>query len=286
MKFILIGGTGFIGSAIAKHIEGLKGSQCVVIGSEECDLSDYNATLDVVGSHTRRSVVVFAAGIPRHKMNNLETMKSNITMVSNVIEACNRAKTKKVIYLSSVEVYGVPEELPITEDSEINPNRLYAIGKVAAEYMWKKWAYENNRSLAILRLPGVYGVGCGGMLGHLFECIRKNKTFRLINGGRELRDFLYVDDIAKVVRELSRIEFAVVNLNVATGQSTMVADIVEQVFSIFGNRCRIEEGKSNGRLCHLTFDISRLRNLLPALAMTPLNDGLILCKSQIANCEV
>ena len=56
----------------------------------------------------------------------------NLTMVHNLIELMSRHQPQRVIFLSSVEVYGAPRQLPIDEQTEIRPHTLYGIGKRAA----------------------------------------------------------------------------------------------------------------------------------------------------------
>ena len=63
----------------------------------------------------------------------------------------------KIIFLSTVEVYGDKKRLKINEKSSLNPLNLYAEGKLFQEKELKKFSKKNKINFNILRLPGFYG---------------------------------------------------------------------------------------------------------------------------------
>ena len=89
----------------------------------------------------------------------------------------------------------------------------------------------------------------------------------------EQRDYVFVEDIVKIVMALSDLDFTELTLNIATGQSVAVADIVKQIFALYGE-CPIKHSPQTQKVCHLQFDISALKKKLPQLAMTSLAEGL------------
>ena len=291
-KILIVGSSGFLGTNFINALDKIDGLTIHALVHKKKYLNKKNDKIKYIFgdicnySNLKKKIktsydfIFNFSGNINHKKNR-ETHKIHFLGVKNLIKIIKKTNSKLLVQNGSSLEYG-NKVSPHNENLVCKPLSYYGRAKYLASSEIKK----KLKDYIILRPYQIYGPHqkLDRLIPIIINSCIKNYSFPC-SEGLQLRDFLYVDDIARIVSELSRIEFAVVNLNVATGQSAMVADIVEQVFSIFGIRCRIEEGKSNGRLCHLTFDISRLWNLLPALSMTTLNDGLILCKSQIANCE-
>ncbi len=274
-NLVILGGSGLIGSAVAKACSDESDLSYSSISSKDCDLRDLARCGEVLAPLLEHSTIVYAAGIPRLRSNNLDALLHNLTMVHNLIELMSRHQPQRVIFLSSVEVYGAPRQLPIDEQTEIRPHTLYGIGKRAAELMLHSWYDRSDTALAVLRLPGVYGPGDRGrgLIGRLVECVTRGQTFKLFGDGSALRDFVLVDDVARVILALTEGEFDSLTLNVATGQSLSVRDIMEQVFRSHG-RCPVEPHPQQQNECDLQFDDSRLSQALPHISMTPLAEGL------------
>ena len=273
MKYAVLGSTGFIGSQIHDYLMQSDQNECVGISSHVCDLADAEKVKEVLPPLVRDAVVVYAAGIPRLKSNTLDAMIGNISMLFNILEAFKSAPPAKIIYLSSVEVYGIPKSLPLTEESEIRPETLYGIGKVTAELMLQR--FHKNIPLAILRLPGVYGGKDKGLslIGKLMKCIRGCEEFTLFGNGIEQRDFLYGGDIARAVEALAKTEFKEVIINLASGKSNTVAEIMDMLFKRYGN-CPIHKLPGTTPLCHLSFDPTMRKRVIKGFEMTPLDQGI------------
>jgi UDP-glucose 4-epimerase len=275
MKYIIFGGSGFIGSNIVELIQRQSGAECFAPGSQQCDLCDPVKTNKILSPILKDAVVIYAAGIPRLRANGFDALTDNIAMIYNLIEQFQQTPPKQVIFLSTVEVYGIPVELSITEATPLVPETLYGVGKVTAELLLQRWHRQSNIPLAILRLPGIYGPGDKGrgFVGALIQTIKNNGEFNLIGGGKELRDFVFVKDVARAVLQLSRSDFSQLTLNLATGTSIPVFDIMQKIFARFGP-CTLNEKPQTQRICHLKFDTTALRVQLPELKMTVIEEGL------------
>ena len=275
MRYVVLGGSGFIGSRIKEHLAGLPGAECLAPNSREVDLSVSGPGVNALAELCRGAVVVYAAGIPRSVRDDFETMIRNVTLVENLIKALRNGPPKLLVFLSSVEVYGVPRERSITEETEPAPETMYAVGKITAEHLVRRWRRQIGGALAVMRLPGIYGPDPRGLglIPALVRAIREQKTFKLYGAGEELRDYVFVDDVGRAAAALAetKIQEAVVNL--ATGQSVSVAEIIKKAFRIFGP-CPIQKVPKNGPADHLVFDPARLKAVLPDLELTSLDQGL------------
>jgi len=271
---VIIGGTGFIGAAIARGCASEAGS-CIALGSTACDLTDAASCAEHLPRLLDGNCVVYAAGIPRARADTLEALQANLAMVHNLLAAMREVQPSRMVFLSSVEVYGIPGELPVDEQTESRPRTLYAVGKVAAELMLRRWHDDTHTPLAVLRLPGVYGPGDRGrsLVGKLVESARSGQTFPLAGTGSWRRDYVWVDDMARVVTALMETDFAELTLNVATGRSLSIRDVIDRVAALYGP-IALNGVAERGPDGHLEFDISQRRAVLPGVELTGLEEGL------------
>jgi len=274
-KYLIIGKSGFMGSCLYSAISKLPNTECHAIASKDCNLLSAKQTDSIIPSLSESAIVVYCAGITRLRSDDGIALNNNLTMLYNLTEALKKSHPHKVIFFSSVEIYGIPSNLPINENTELEPETLYGVGKITAELMLQRWRRQSKVPIAILRLPGIYGPGDNGFgfIGALIKTIKEQNEFNLVGGGVEFRDYVYVEDIVKIVIKLSDVSFDELILNIATGKSVAISEIIQQVFDMFGE-CHLNYVPQIQKLCHLKFDISALRNNIPQLSMTTLEEGL------------
>jgi len=274
-KYLIIGKSGFMGSRLHKAISGLPDTECSSISSKDCDLMNPIQTNNVIPPLSKNAVVIYSAGITRLRSDDGCALTNNLTMLYNLIEALKESPPCKIIFLSSVEIYGIPDKLPISEETELKPETLYGVGKITAELMLQRWYRQTKVPIAVLRLPGIYGPGDGGFgfIGALVKSIKEQKEFNLIGGGIEHRDYVYVEDIVKIITILSNFDFKELTLNIATGKSMTISEIIKQVFSLYGE-CQLKHSPQIQKVCHLKFNTSALKKIIPQFTMTTLAEGL------------
>jgi len=305
---VILGGTGFIGSAIASGCS-RDGVSCTALGSMDCDLTDPAACAERLPPLLDGNTVVYAGGIPRARTDTLDALHANLAMINNLVAAMREARPSRLLFLSTVEVYGIPRKLPIDEQTALCPRTLHGVGKVAAELMLRTWHDDTGTPLAVLRLPGVYGPADRGLsvVGKLVRCARSGQPFPLVGEGSWRRDYVWADDIARVVTALletdvmtqsgcgrerplaeaqrTRRPSAVsappretdscseLTLNVVTGRSLSIREVIDRVAALYGPvpLNTVDETGPDG---HLEFDISRRRAVLPGVELTGLEEGL------------
>jgi len=107
-----------------------------------------------------------------------------------VLNTCRSALAKNknlkwIGYLSTVGVYGNHEGAWVDETSECRPVSKRSVERVAAENAWQKFSTENNISLAIFRLSGIYGPGRNAFMniekGIARRLIKKDQVFNRIH---------------------------------------------------------------------------------------------------------
>ena len=228
MKILLTGAAGFIGMHCA---EILLERGDVVIGID--NLNDYydvelkQARLERLRNYTNfefhqvdignKDAVrgVFATAKParvihlaaqagvRHSLNNPHAyIDANLMGFTNILEGCRHFDIEHLVYASSSSVYGGNTSVPFSEhDAVDHPISLYAATKKANELMAHTYSHLFKLPVTGLRFFTVYGPwGRPDMALFMFtKAILQGQAINVFNKGEMIRDFTYVEDIAKGV---------------------------------------------------------------------------------------
>lgn len=263
-RVIVFGGRGLVGTSLLTQLEG---SEYTVISpcSREVDLTSRKSLSKFVRELKKYpqpiSIIFLAAIVPYNCdiHDNYDHMSRNADMAHNLTECFQDVEISEIIYISTLDVYGKPV-LKITENTKLNPISNYAIFKTSAEFLLKTFAKAKNIPLCILRLSHVYGVNDKSpkVINKFFqEALEKSRIVINVDGNT-LRDFIYVDDVAKVIAFFTgkRINET---LNVATGNSVTLSMLAESVKNCVPTNVSIVYTNSNSETNHSEFDIERLR---------------------------
>jgi nucleoside-diphosphate-sugar epimerase len=197
----------------------------------------------------------------------------NVAMVRHLVESLHGLSPLSFIFLSSADVYGHPAAGQVlTEASPPHPQGYYGLSKVVCEQLL---GLGLTCPLAVLRLPGVYGQGDHGrsVIGQFSRRILAGETLTLVDGGRPRRDYVVAGDVAKVVLAQIR-RRASLTLNLATGRSLSLLELVERIAAASGRPARIEFQETASPQYDLVFDRSALTNAFADLDMTSMPTGI------------
>lgn len=176
MKVVITGGEGFIGKALAAALS-RRGVEVIIIdrtkGIEAKDFFDTVPNLNEADC-----VYHLAAQTSVFNTDKAQIMHDNIETFMAVCDACKRADVK-LVYASS------------STANSPNTTSLYGISKRFDE----EYARCYNPNATGVRLHNVYGPNPrqGTLLWHLFH----DNPVRLVNGGRNVRHFTYIDDVVE-----------------------------------------------------------------------------------------
>ncbi len=166
------------------------------------DIGNLNA-IEKIFSDINPDVVVnlaAQAGVRYSIENPSEFIQTNLVGFSNILECGRRQNIKHLVYASSSSVYGGNTKMPFSENQPVDhPVSLYAATKKSNELMAHSYSHLYNIPATGLRFFTVYGPwGRPDMALFLFtRAILENKPIKVYNYGEMIRDFTYVDDIAK-----------------------------------------------------------------------------------------
>lgn len=272
---VILGHTGFIGKSIVEYLNSKK-IKFLGIASKECDLKNAKSINSLSKLFTKNTTVIITAAINRELGDTIENMQTHINMIANVAKALEMHSVKKCVYLSTTDVYGFPKKLPITEETPISPKTFYAIAKYCCEELLKVITQKLKVPLLILHYNGVFGPGqrnIGYGPNFFIKGILEEGSVRLWGDGKELRDTVYVKDLAKIIVQLS-LDRASGIYNIATGKSRSFADMVKILKKISPKKFRILRRKRTSSPFNQVFDIVKLKVVLPKLSFTPMDKAL------------
>lgn len=239
-SILVTGATGFIGSRLVSALikKGHSVYALVRNGKHTLDKTD-----EIVGDLTDPNlsfegysfdcVFHLASHTPLEKNSKiLENVNFNGT--KNLFAAI-LGKTKSIIYISGLGVYGDPGDKVIDESHPYNPNTNFVKIRLKAQQYLEKKCDENEINFAVLHFGDVYG-SQGWFYEILINRLLK-KSFRLPGGGKYYKGFVNVDDaIGSMIAVMETESF---------GESFIVADSQPSTFKDFVNFTADQIGKKH-----------------------------------------
>ena len=272
----MLGSTGFIGKSIMSSLYRDSMFNASGFSSKDANLTNLQQTLSLLKYLPEGSILIIASAVTRDKGEPLSAMLDNIKMASNLASLIFQKSFSHVVYLSTVDVYGRKNlSLPLSESSKIQPDSYYAISKYTSELILKKACLDKKVDFTVLRLPGVYGPEDThrSPIKIFITSSIKGTQNRVDGDGLQMRDFLYVEDVQKVIKTVILKKIAG-TFNIVTGKSYTINEVLNLIENISNSSInRFYEENSMDKL-DLIFNKSALLNQAPEFCFTELSDGL------------
>jgi len=289
---LLVGGAGFIGQALARRLAAAGVAVQVLSRRVEPGLRagiEYHrgcqSDAAVVAPLLARCALVVhlaSATTPGRSAHvpQLEVTE-NLVPLAGFLEALAEAGPRRVVFLSSGgAIYGNPAVLPASEEQPPRPLSYHAAGKAAAEDFFRAWAQRAGAALAILRPSNVYGPGqplqAGfGFVRTVLERARAGQAVDVWGDGRQVRDFLYIDDLVDACLRLLAAPEVAGTFNAGAGVGTTLLDLVRLAEQVTGRSIPVTRHPGRGiDVDAIWLDSSRLHAATGWCAHTSLADGI------------
>ncbi len=161
-----------------------------------------------------------------------------------LLEACrNFNKGVKVLFAGSRLEYGeIISKEKIKEDHPLKPKSFYGIHKVVGEFYHLMYCKLYGIRAVAFRIANPYGIrhhmkhSKYGIVNYFIKKAMEGETIELFGEGKQLRDYIYVEDIVDVIIAAglsSNVDGEV--LNIGTGNSVPFAQMAETVVDVVGN---------------------------------------------------
>jgi len=259
---LLTGGLGFIGSNLVDEllVEGYN----VIIFDDKSTGNNYNAkAITIIGDITVKEdfrhlntlrvdfVVHFAAAISvaESMEDPAKYERINFEGSENVIEWATSHKVRKIVAASSAAVYGIPNELPLTEDSPLGPISPYAETKLNMEQLFKKYNKIYGIDAICLRFFNVYGPrqspksSYSGVISKFLDQSVKGDDLVIYGDGKNTRDFVFVKDVARANIAAIQMGTGFKVYNVGTESITTLSSLASTIIRVTDSESKIDYKK-------------------------------------------
>lgn len=199
---LILGGSGFIGTRLATlfteervpfRIGDLRRSETFPENWSECDVRRRETLRELIRS---AGAIVNLAAAHRDDVRPLSLYhETNVQGAEQVCLAARDADIQKIIFTSSVAVYGF-QPVPVDENGPFAPFNEYGKTKLEAEGIYRAWAAEDPaRTLVIVRPAVVFGEGNRGNVYNLLHQIATGR-FLMVGEGKNVKSMAYVGNVA------------------------------------------------------------------------------------------
>jgi UDP-glucose 4-epimerase len=271
MKVLVAGGAGYIGSHCVKQLVAA-GHEPVVLDNlvyghraavdssirlHDLNLGDKAAIDRVLAAEKPGAVMHFAAFayVGESVTDPLKYYHNNVVATFNLLESMLRHGVKKFVFSSTCATYGIPEKMPITEDSVQKPINPYGQTKLDVENMLKALAPATGLSFAAFRYFNAAGAAEDGSIGEDHE--PESHLIPLAIGAAQglrpalqifgndyptpdgtcLRDYVHVDDLSRAhIAAFDKLAAPGAQhfFNLGTGTPTSVLEVIRAVEKVSG----------------------------------------------------
>lgn len=295
MKILVTGGAGFIGSNVVDRYIDL-GHNVIVIDNlytgkkENINPAAKFYNIDIRSREIENIFHEEKPDVVNHLAAQIDVRVSvtdpsfdnsvNVAGFINILENVRKYRTKRVIFSSSGGViYGDTDMLPCTEDSPKMPLSPYGISKWASELYLQFYSKIYGLEYVALRYANVYGPrqdgGEAGVISIFIRRMLNNKKCTIFGDGKQLRDYVYVGDVAKA-NELALTTGENIGINIGTSIPVSVNFLYKQLSEIIGiNESPVYAAVRPGELYKNYLDNSLARSILDWSPKTNFHNGLL-----------
>lgn len=237
IRVLVTGGTGFIGSRLALQCLA-EGEAVRVLAQRNTEAEKSNASaleaqgLEFVeGSITDLSAVrtackdvdiVYHLAAAQHEANVPDShyYQVNVEGTRKMLDAAAQAGVPRFVHGSTIGVFGLGRNGPVTERSPLEPDNIYGVTKLEGENVVR--SYFDQMAIAIVRISETYGPGDRRLL-KLFRALAAGRLVR-IGPGRNLHHPIYIDDLIAGLRRAAADPAAIGETFVLAGPRPLTTD--------------------------------------------------------------
>ena len=295
-KVLVTGGAGFIGSTLTRKLldkdnrvtvlddlsTGLKENlpKSNRLKLIEGDLRDFNLVTKTIRGHSYVIHLAAQAFIPFSYQMPLQVAEVNALGSINIFKACSESKVKRLVHISSSEVYGSAQHVPMNEEHPLKPYSTYSVAKVAADLWAQTFFLEHKLPVVILRPFNTFGPR-ESLPYFIPEMIRQCLKEPVVRVGNleTSRDFTYIEDTANAMikaLETENIEGEIINIG--TGKTHKMKEILALIKTETGTENKqvaLDKNRLRPRDVEtLVTDNSKARKLLGWTPKTTFEEGI------------
>lgn len=254
MKYVIFGGGGFIGSAIADKL--LEEGHSLRI-FERPRVPPYRAfepqesvewiSGDLQSKHDLEEAITGVDGVlhlvsttlPKSSNDDpIYDIQTNVIATLNMLDVMVEQNVQQIVFISSGgTVYGKPVQCPLTEEHPTNPEVSYGISKLTIEKYLYLYSKLHNIKPVILRVANPYGERqrietAQGAIAAFVSRATAGQSIDIWGDGSVTRDYIYIKDIANAFSKALKYSGPKTVFNIGSGEGTALSALIELIEKI------------------------------------------------------
>lgn len=260
MRALVTGGAGFIGSHLVDRLiadghdvvildnmsRGKRQNLRQALATGRCLLLDHFDLLhprlpEIVSGYQIEVVYHLAAQIDVRASvaDPVADARTNVLGTLALLEACRGSDVRKVLFASSVAIYGLVDTLPVTERTPVQPLSPYAASKVAAQTYLRQYHQLHGLASTTLVFANAYGPrqspdGEAGVVAIFVDAMLRGQPTVIFGDGSNTRDYIYVGDMVDAFVRATEPAADGLRINIGTGVSTSDLELNRLVAQVTG----------------------------------------------------
>jgi UDP-glucose 4-epimerase len=257
-KVVVTGGAGFIGHHLVNALVerrdrvvvvdnmaggadyfGIRKNHSPTVVYDFSDITDRANTKRLRELCEGADTVFHLAALPRVQASiedPVTTALVNVVGTVAMLHAAHKASVRRFVFASSSSVYGDSEQLPLTEDMELNPMSPYARHKFEGEHHCQDFAKDPfNLETVCLRFFNVYGPRADPdgayalVITKFLEQKRKGEPLTITGDGEQTRDFTHVSDVVRAMLFAADSKLVGKGEAIGSGEETSVNKVAQLI---------------------------------------------------------
>ncbi|GLJ01436.1 dTDP-glucose 4,6-dehydratase [Bacillus sp. YKCMOAS1] len=238
--------------------------------------------LDQAFDEVYDAIIHFAA--ESHVDRSIESaepfIQTNVLGTYRMLEAVLKGKAKKLIHISTDEVYGdlEPDDPAFTEQTPLSPNNPYSASKASSDLLVKSYIHTHQLPAMITRCSNNYGPYQHEekLIPTIIRKAVNGENIPIYGDGQQIRDWLYVEDHARAVKQVLENGTAGQVYNIGGGNEKTNLDLTKTILSQLGishdQIVFIQDRKGHDR--RYAIDASKLKGELGWTQETSFEEGI------------
>jgi nucleoside-diphosphate-sugar epimerase len=190
--------------------------------------------------------VVFhlAALLPQTRVSDEKFYSVNVQGTENMLSAAVQESVPRFVFSSSIEIYGIPDYIPCTEDAPKKLLGTYSRNKLECEELCAKYSADFGIEVVMMRMPMIFGPGYWHERFYLdmFEALSHGRPIRIIGNGDNRHQVVASSDVAEAyIRAAETPGAAGEAFNIASDDAAVltVRETAERVIRLVGSRSKL-----------------------------------------------
>jgi|AP95_1055475.scaffolds.fasta_scaffold08256_3 UDP-glucose 4-epimerase len=233
MTIIILGGSGFLGQSLLKRLQNENFPYKLLIHKKivkhnSCFYGDITDKKILENNIADGDIIINLIG-----QENENMFDENIKASYNLLNSAIKKNNIKIIFISSILVYGESIKHESSEQDIPKPTSDYGIIKLLAENIYSTYHRLFGLNITVLRFSNIYGPKKkSGIITKCFQALKQQKSVIISHNGNQTRDFLHVEDAVEAILSVLKKQpsgFEIFNISSGTGiKVNQIINLIEK----------------------------------------------------------